>query len=223
MAEYPAQLIAGAVHATRGPCAWAAVAVWDTSTSAVAAHAVARENLAVPYRPGRLAYAVSPALSAALLHLPHDMDLAALIVHGHGIAHPRGFGLACHVGMMHQLTTVGVAEKLLVGQHAPVPPRRGAWSPVTHDGAVVGAALRTRPEAKILYVSPGWACGLRQAIDIVMAAIGRYRWPEPIRAARMRLKPAIRRRLEYHKPRWRHKLGHSHDRGLASPPADTWG
>ncbi len=170
------------------------------------AHCIARENIAVPYRPGRLAYAVSPAITAALVRLPQDYHPAWLTVHAHGIAHPRGFGLACHVGMLHHIPTIGIAEKLLVGEHEKVPARRGAWAPVTVDGQVVAAALRTRAEAKVLYVSPGWGCTLEEAIDVVMRSIGKYRWPEPIRHARMRLKPAIRRRTELHRRRWRDKL-----------------
>ena len=191
--------IAGIVHATRGPCAWACAAVWSPDERSLIAAAVGRENIPLPYRPGRLAYTVSPALTAALLHLPPDARPDALIVHGHGTAHPRRFGLACHVGAMHRLPTVGVAEKLLVGEHEKVPAERGAWRPVMVDGEVVGAALRTRAEAKPLYVSPGWGLDLEEAVALVRAATGRFRWPEPIRHARMRLKAAIRHRLELHR------------------------
>ena len=163
--------IAGIVHATRGPCAWAAAACWDVNERSLIAVAIGRENMPQPYRPGRLAYAVPPALTAALLRLPDDAQPDALIIHGHGIAHPRRFGLACHVGMMHRLKSVGVAEKPLVGEHEKVPAERGAWQPLMVDGEVVGAALRTRAEAKPLYVSPGWDIELEEAIDLVMADI----------------------------------------------------
>ena len=198
--------IAGIVHATRGPCAWACAAVWSADERSLIAVAVGRENIPQPYRPGRLAYAVSPAVTAALLHLPPDAQPDALIVHGHGTAHPRRFGLACHVGAIHRLPTVGVAENLLVGEHEKVPAERGAWQPVLVDGEVVGAALRTRAEAKPLYVSPGWGLNLDEAIALVMAATARFRWPEPIRHARMRLKPAIRHRLELHRPASQRRL-----------------
>ncbi|MBC7289326.1 MAG: endonuclease V [Armatimonadetes bacterium] len=192
--------IAGIVHDTRGLCAWAAAAVWDADERLIIAAAVGRENLPQPYRPGRLAYAVSPAITAALLHLPPEARPDVLVVHGHGLAHPRRFGLACHVGLLHSLPSVGATEKLLVGQHEKVPAERGAWRPVSIDGEVVGAALRTRAEAKPLYVSPGWAMDLETAIALIMDASIRYRWPEPLRYARMRLKAAIRHRLELHRP-----------------------
>jgi deoxyribonuclease V len=131
----------------------------------------------------------------------------ALLVHGHGSAHPRGFGLACHVGRLHSLKTVGVAEKLLVGRHEPVATERGAWQPIWHGAAVVGAALRTRPEAKVLYVSPGWDCELAEAVALVLRATGRYRWPEPLRHARMRLRTALRHRGELHRPACARRLG----------------
>ncbi len=203
----PRPLVAGAVHATRGPCAWAVVALWDPAVRRLLCHAIARENLPVPYRPGRLAYAVAPAITAALLRLPHDASPDALLVHGHGLAHPRRFGLACYLGRLHRLPAVGVAEKLLVGEHAPVPAQRGLWAPVLYEGDVVGAALRTRAEAKVLYVSPGWGCTVEEAVALALAATGPYRWPEPLRQARMRLRPALRRRLELHTPRRQAKMG----------------
>ncbi|MCD6351724.1 MAG: endonuclease V, partial [Armatimonadetes bacterium] len=159
------------------------------------------------YRPGRLAYAVGPAVSAALLRLLEELGPVPVLVHGHGQAHPRRFGLACYLGRLHGLVTVGVAEKLLVGEHEPVPARRGAWKPVVEGSEVLGAALRTRAEAKVLYVSVGHGCELEEAIELVMLACRRYRWPEPLRQARMRLKPAIRRRLDLHAPRWQRRFG----------------
>jgi len=124
----------------------------------------------------------------------------AVLIHGHGLAHPRGFGLACHVGLMHRVKTVGVAEKLLVGEHEKVPAKRAEWRPVIVNAKPIGAALRTRAEAKVLYISPGWMCDVDEAVDLVMACIRRYRWPEPLRHARMRLHSAIRHRLEFHTP-----------------------
>lgn len=200
-------VLAGAVHATRGPCAWAAAALWDPAARKLLGHTIARENLPVPYRPGRLAYAVAPAITAALLRLLDHAFPDALLVHGHGLAHPRRFGLACYLGQLHRLRTVGVAEKLLVGEHAPVPAQRGLWAPVLHEGEVVGAALRTRAEAKVLYVSPGWGCTVEEAVALALTAAGRYRWPEPLRHARMKLRHALRRRLELHTPRRQAKMG----------------
>lgn len=159
------------------------------------AWAVARENIALPYKPGRLAFTVSPAITAALLRLPEDARPEALIVHGHGLAHPRRFGLACHLGLLHRIPTVGLAEKLLVGRHEKVPARRGEWRPVEVEGEVVAAALRTRAEAQVVYVSPGWSLSLDEALGLVMEATTRYRWPEPVRHARMRLRVAHRERL----------------------------
>ncbi|MCD6352083.1 MAG: endonuclease V, partial [Armatimonadetes bacterium] len=101
MAELSSPLIAGAVHATRGPCAWACAALWDADARRLVGHVVARENLPLPYRPGRLAYAVGPAVSAALLRLLEEVGPVPMLVHGHGQAHPRRFGLACYLGRLH--------------------------------------------------------------------------------------------------------------------------
>ena len=201
------RLLGGAAHASYGLCAWGCVAVWDADARRDVAWVVARENTSLPYSPGRLAYSVSPAISAALLRLPDHLRPEVLLVHGHGLAHPRRFGLASHLGRTHVLMTVGVAEKLLVGKHAPVPARRGEWRPVVVGEEIVGAAVRIRAEAKAMYVSPGWGCDLEAAIEAVMSAASRYRWPEPLRTARARLKAAHPRRLELHRDRWQRKMG----------------
>jgi len=201
------RLLGGAAHDSHGLCAWGSVAVWDADARREVSWVVARENLALPYSPGRLAYSVSPAVTAALLRLPDGARPEVLLVHGHGTAHPRRFGLASHVGMIHRLTTVGVADDLLVGAHEPVPARRGEWRPVLVGDEVIGAAVRTRAEAKPMYISPGWGCDLEAALEIVLAASTRFRWPEPIRLARGRLKAAHPRRLELHRDRWQHKMG----------------
>lgn len=201
------RLVGGVAHASHGLCAWGCVAVWDTEARRGVSWIVARENIALPYSAGRLAYSVSPAITAAYLRIPESVRPEVLIVHGHGRAHPRRFGLASHVGMIHRLKTVGVANKLLVGAHERVPARRGEWRPVVDADEVVGAAVRLRAEAKVMYVSAGWGCDLEEAVEVALAASTRYRWPEPVRRARMRLKAAHPRRLELHRDRWQRKMG----------------
>jgi deoxyribonuclease V len=147
----------------------------------VIAEATVTVPTAFPYVPGLLSFRESPGALAALARLPRRPDL--LLVDGHGLAHPRRFGIACHLGLLTGVPAVGVAKSLLVGSHAEPADRRGAWVPLTHRGEEIGAAVRTRPGARPVFVSVGHRIGLRGAITAVLRCTGRYRLPEPIRHA----------------------------------------
>lgn len=134
-----------------------------------------------PYVPGLLGFREVPAALAALARLSHAPDL--LMCDGQGIAHPRRCGLACHLGLLAGIPAVGVAKSRLIGTHAPVGDERGAWQSLYDGSEVIGAALRTRPGVKPLYVSPGHCVSLPTAIDLVLRCTRRYRLPEPTRQA----------------------------------------
>ena len=144
-------------------------------------YTIARRPTTFPYVPGFLSFREAPAVLAALGELRTRPDL--LICDGQGIAHPRRFGIACHIGLLADLPAIGCAKSLLVGHHAPVPEERGAYVPLTHRGDLVGAALRTRPGTKPLYISVGHRVSLQTAIEMVMACTTKYRLPETTRAA----------------------------------------
>jgi deoxyribonuclease V len=143
--------------------------------------ATAEQPTSFIYRPGLLSFREVPPVLAALGRLRSLPDL--LFCDGQGYAHPRRFGLACHLGVLTGLPSIGVAKTLLVGDPGPIPPERGAWRPLTDGGEVVGAAVRTRTGVQPLYVSPGHRVSLETAIDLVLRASPRFRQPEPIRAA----------------------------------------
>ncbi len=134
-----------------------------------------------PYVPGLFSLREAPAALAALARLAARPD--AIVCDGHGRAHPRRFGLACHIGVELDLPTVGVAKSLLVGAHGPLAPERGATAPVVDAGEVVGVALRTQPGVKPVYVSVGHAISLASAARLVLACAPRYRLPETTRLA----------------------------------------
>jgi deoxyribonuclease V len=134
-----------------------------------------------PYVPGLLSFREIPAILPALERLSRLPDL--LLCDGQGIAHPRRFGLACHLGVLLDRPTIGVAKTRLVGSHAAVPQARGAWTPLEHEGEVVGAVLRTREGVKPVYVSPGHRIDLETAVARVMDCVTRFRLPETTRAA----------------------------------------
>lgn len=159
----------------------AGVAVLSFPDLKTADQAVARRPAGFPYIPGLLSFREIPALLDALARLGAPPDL--LLCDGQGLAHPRRFGLACHLGVLTGIPSIGVAKSLLVGAHGPLPPARGSWRPLVHQGEVVGAALRTRAGVAPVYVSIGHKLSLATAIDYVLACAPRYRLPETTRAA----------------------------------------
>jgi deoxyribonuclease V len=144
-------------------------------------YAIARRPTTFPYVPGFLSFRETPAVIAALTQLRVRPDL--LICDGQGIAHPRRFGIACHVGLLAGIPAIGCAKSLLVGRHAPLPDERGAAAPLMHRGEQVGVALRTRPGTKPLFISVGHRISLATAIKYVMSCTTKYRLPETTRAA----------------------------------------
>ena len=159
----------------------AAVAVLSYPDLRMADQAVARRPVTFPYVPGLLSFREVPALLDALDRLGQVPDL--LLCDGQGLAHPRRFGLACHLGVLTGIPSIGVAKSLLIGQHEAVPRERGSWRPLLDKAAVIGAVLRTRIGVAPVYVSIGHKISLPSAIDFVLACAPRYRLPETTRAA----------------------------------------
>jgi deoxyribonuclease V len=159
----------------------AAVAVLDFPGLAPVETRIARRPTDFPYIPGLLSFREIPALVAALEGLETLPDL--ILVDGQGYAHPRRLGIACHLGVLTGLPTVGVGKTRLVGTHQPVPDLRSAWVPLMDKGEEIGAVLRTRAGVKPIYVSAGHRVSLAAAVDWVMRCTGRYRLPETTRQA----------------------------------------
>lgn len=134
-----------------------------------------------PYVPGLLAFRELPSVLNALEELPQKPDL--VIVDGHGLAHPRRFGIACHLGVLTDIPTIGCAKSLLVGKKPDVGPEQGARAPLILDGSVVGYAVRTKAGVKPVFVSTGHRVSPETAVDIVLTCCCGYRLPEPTRAA----------------------------------------
>jgi deoxyribonuclease V len=159
----------------------AAVAVLALPELELVERAVVRRKTRFPYLPGYLSFREAPAALAALAKLRSLPDL--LLCDGQGYAHPRRFGLACHLGLLADLPSIGVAKSLLVGTHGDVPQKKGSWAPLVQEGEVLGAVLRTREGVRPVYVSIGHRISLETAIERVLACTPRYRLPEPIRWA----------------------------------------
>ena len=190
----PPRTIAGAdISMPRfGRRAAAAVVVFSWPGLEMVEESLAAGKLGFPYVPGLLSFREGPLLEKALQGLRRKPDL--LLVDGQGIAHPRGLGIASHMGLRLGLCTVGCAKSRLWGEETEPPPARGGWSPLRNpDGGVVGAVLRTRTGVKPIYVSPGHGIDLEGAIRWTLAAAPRYRIPEPLRAAHIRANEERRR------------------------------
>jgi deoxyribonuclease V len=132
------------------------------------------------YESGFLAFRELPAIAAALERLDTTPDL--LVCDGAGVAHPRRFGLACHVGVLTDLPTIGVA-KTPIGAFTPPDAPRGSWTELVDGGEVVGRALRTRKGVRPVFVSVGHRIDLDTACAHVLRLCPRYRLPETTRLA----------------------------------------
>ncbi|MEW8315618.1 MAG: deoxyribonuclease V [Candidatus Thiodiazotropha endolucinida] len=143
--------------------------------------AIARLPTSFPYIPGLLSFREVPAILQALSKLQQPPDI--FLCDGQGIAHPRRFGLACHLGVYTDIPSVGVAKTRLIGSHATVPTEKGGWVPLIDKDETIGAVLRTRSGVKPLYISIGHKISLERSIELVLACTPRYKLPETTRAA----------------------------------------
>lgn len=159
----------------------AAAVLLDAATLAPMAQFVARVPTGMPYIPGLLSFRELPAILPALAALPERPDL--VMVDGQGIAHPRGLGIAAHLGIITGLASIGVAKSILVGEHAPLGPRRGDRVSLVYQGKTIGTVLRSKDRVRPLIISPGHRVSIDHAADLVLAACTRYRLPEPTRLA----------------------------------------
>ena len=129
----------------------------------------------------RLRAEAAPLVLGALERLSITPDF--LLADGQRLAHPRRFGLACHLGLLSDLPTIGCAKSILLGRHGPLSREQGSWAPLEDKGEVVGAALRTRQGVSPIYVSIGYKVDLPSALRWTLACCAGYRMPEPTRLA----------------------------------------
>ena len=136
-----------------------------------------------PYIPGLLSFRESPLVLAACEKLTTNPNL--LLVDGQGIAHPRRFGLASHLGLLLNIPTIGCAKSRLCGTHKPLTNEAGVYTNRTDNGEIIGVALRTKAGVNPIYISIGHKIDLPTAIHWVMKSCRNYRLPEPSRLAHL--------------------------------------
>ncbi|WTW94962.1 endonuclease V [Streptomycetaceae bacterium NBC_01309] len=159
----------------------AAVVVLDAETLTVLERSVVLGQARFPYVPGLFAFRELPSLVEALDGLGTAPDL--LVCDGQGLAHPRRFGLACHLGVHTGIPSIGVGKTAFVGTFDAPGPARGASSDLVLEGEVVGAVLRTQRDVKPVFVSVGHGLDLAEACRHVLALSPRFRLPETTRQA----------------------------------------
>ncbi|GAB4578928.1 MAG: deoxyribonuclease V [Anaerolineales bacterium] len=162
-------------------CARAAAVVFDFPTMKVVEQMVIEIAVTYPYIPGLFSFREVPPLLAAIERLAVLPDV--WLCDGQGIAHPRRFGLACHVGVLLDAPAIGCAKSVLIGSYTPPLLERGSVSPLMANGEVIGMAVRTRNKVSPVFVSVGHRADLDSAVRLVLACGRGLRLPEPLRLA----------------------------------------
>ncbi|RMH58785.1 MAG: endonuclease V [Bacteroidetes bacterium] len=180
---HPVRTIAGIDVSIRGDRAQAAIAVLRLPDLHLVDEVLWRAEVPFPYVPGLLSFREIPVILPALerLHVRPDV----LMTDSQGRAHPRRFGLACHLGVLLDWPTLGVAKTRLTGRHGPLGPEKGARTPLLAPDAdeTLGMVLRTRANVHPVYVSVGHRMTLADAVELTLACAPRYKIPEPTRQA----------------------------------------
>jgi deoxyribonuclease V len=179
--EGPPETIAGVDISVRDDKARAAIVVASYPDLEPIESAIAVRPVEFPYVPGLLGFRELPSILDAYEKLRGEVDL--LMVDGHGLAHPRRFGIACHLGVELDRPAIGCAKSLLVGEYREPALRRGSSTQLRHRGEVIGRVLRTRDGVRPVFVSIGHRIDLDTATRIVLRCGRGYRLPEPTRAA----------------------------------------
>lgn len=134
-----------------------------------------------PYIPGLLSFRESPVCIAAIEKLKCEPDV--FVIDGQGIAHPRRFGIAAHLGLFFDRPTIGCAKSRLIGSFEEPQPQKGSYSLLKDKNQIIGAVVRTRSDVEPVFVSVGNKCLLKDAIEITLSCTTKYRIPEPTRLA----------------------------------------
>jgi deoxyribonuclease V len=187
------RLIAGAdvSYDKSGNRFYAAVVVMEYPQLSVVETVTSCGVATFPYIPGMLTFREGPIVLDAFRKLRRAPDL--VIFDGQGVAHPRGFGLASHLGLLLDLPSIGCAKTRLCGEHDEPGPNATDCAPLTYDGRRVGMVVRTKRGVRPVYVSIGHRISISSAVDWVIKCCRGYRLPEPTRQAhltvnRLRLK-----------------------------------
>lgn len=160
---------------------YAAIVLYDIKKKQAIENVSAIMDAVFPYVPGYLTFREGPSLIEAFKKINSEFD--AIMCDGQGIAHPRGFGIAAHIGVIYNMPSIGCAKSNLVGQYEEPENKRFAFSDLIYNDNIIGAVVRTKEKVKPVFVSQGNKISLKNAVKIVELSIGKYRLPEPTRLA----------------------------------------
>lgn len=160
---------------------YSSVVVFELKTMEMIEAVTASGKVDFPYIPGLLSFRESPILLKAFAKIKSNPDV--VVLDAQGIAHPRGIGLASHIGLLLDKPSIGCAKTRLIGDYNEIGEEVGCYSHLTVQDKVVGAVLRTRRNVKPVFVSPGHKIDLNTSIDMVLKSCRGYRLPEPVREA----------------------------------------
>jgi deoxyribonuclease V len=162
---------------------WTGVVVLDFPSLVKIEEGWAQSKVSFPYIPGLLSFREIPALLDVLRNIEVEPDL--IFCDGQGIAHPRGLGIASHLGVLLRKPTIGCAKSRLVGEFDPVGEDRGEHVYLRYQNRIIGAVVRTRSRVKPVFISPGYGVVLKDCIRFVLETCPTYRIPEPTRQAHL--------------------------------------
>ena len=181
--SWPPKSIAGLDVAFKGDMAFSACVLLSFPDLKVLEVSRASSRPRLPYIPGFLAFREVPAMLKALRGLGQEPDV--VMVDAQGIAHPRRCGEATHLGIVAGLPSVGVAKRVLCGTYPTRPRRPDTWSPLYHEGDIVGFIYLSKARCRPLVISPGHLISLETSLRLVRACIRGHKLPEPTRLAHL--------------------------------------
>lgn len=167
----------------------AAAVVIDAKTHEIIEQSSAKDVAKFPYVSGLFSFRELPPIIDALNKLQTTPDL--IVCDGQGIAHPRRFGLACHLGIIFDIPTIGCAKTCLIGEYSEPNKTSGSSTPLIDNGEVIGTVLRTQENVKPVYVSCGHRISLKTASEWILKLSPRYRLPETTRLADQNVKKLL--------------------------------
>lgn len=169
----------------------AAVVVLDANTLDIVETVIVEDTEQFPYIPGLFSFRELPPLVKAFAQLKNTPDL--VVCDGQGYAHPRRFGLACHLGVIFDIPTIGCGKTRLLGEHEELHEKRGAMAPLMNNNEIIGNVLRTQDGINPVYISVGHRISLETACDWILKLSPKYRLPETTRQADQLVKASLKK------------------------------
>lgn len=183
--ERPPQLVAGvdAAYDKNRPALFGAAVVMSLPELQIVEKVAVTGEVSFPYIPGMLTFREAPIILTALSRLQRQPDV--ILVDGQGIAHPRGLGLASHLGLLIGKPTIGCAKSRLIGTSENLGREAGSVNPLQWEGKIIGLVWRSKLRCNPLYISPGHLITLEEALRVAQQCLGKYRLPLPLREAHL--------------------------------------